>query len=114
MNRNPRQDAGASDSKSAKFYGSLCPSHRLPPCFYGGCGEAFSKVRSLLNRQTDHFPSGRTAFDAVSRLALLVTELRTPEALGYSRLPWAMRALVCVIDPGSVLRRLNRLLVYRF
>ena len=105
-------------------------------------------VKPLLNRLTDHFPSGRMAFDALSRLGArmakadpsvratgasfgwgiddprdikqldarleLVTELRTPDLPGYSKLPWAMRALVRVMDPIPALRRLNRLLLYRF
>lgn len=44
----------------------------------------------------------------------LVTEMRTPDLPGYSRLPWTMRALVRLIDPIPALRRLNRLLLYRF
>jgi len=105
-------------------------------------------VKQLLNRLTDHFPSGRMAFDALSRWGArmakadpsvratgasfrwglddpqdikhleprleLVTEMRTPDLPGYSRLPWAMRALVRVMEPIPALRRLNRLLLYRF
>jgi hypothetical protein len=44
----------------------------------------------------------------------LVTELRTPDLPGYSKLPGAMRVLVRVMDPIPALRRLNRLLLYRF
>ena len=44
----------------------------------------------------------------------LVTELRTTEMPGFSRLPGIMRALVRVMDPIPALRRLNRLLLYRF
>jgi O-methyltransferase involved in polyketide biosynthesis len=105
-------------------------------------------VKQLLNRLTDHFKSGRMAFDALSRWGAqlakadpsvratgasfrwgiddprdikhleprleLVTEVRTPDLPGYSRLPWAMRALVRMMDPIPALRRLNRLLLYRF
>ena len=101
-------------------------------------------VKPLLNRLTDHFPSGRMAFDALSRLGArmaksdpsvratgasfgwgiddprdikqldsrleLVTELRTPDLPGYSKLPWAMRALVRVMDPIPALRRLKKFL----
>lgn len=105
-------------------------------------------VKQLLNWLTDHFPSGRMAFDALSRWGAkmakadpsvratgasfrwgiddsqdikhleprleLVTEMRMPDLPGYSKLPWAMRALVRVMDPIPTLRRLNRLVLYRF
>jgi O-methyltransferase involved in polyketide biosynthesis len=105
-------------------------------------------VKQLLNRLTDHFPSGQIAFDALSRWGAtlakadpsvratgasfrwgiddpqdikhleprleLVTEMRTSDLPGFSRLPGAMRALVRVMDPIPALRRLNRLLLYRF
>ncbi len=44
----------------------------------------------------------------------LVKEFRTAELPGYSRLPWVTRAVVRVMDPIPTLRRLNRLLLYRF
>jgi len=104
-------------------------------------------VKQLLNRLTDHFPSGQIAFDALSRLTVrmtkgvsikgtgasygwgiddpqdikkleprleLITELRTPELAEYSRLPWVLRALVRVMDSVPTLRRLNRIVLYRF
>ena len=105
-------------------------------------------VKHLLNRLTDHFQSGRLAFDALSRWGArmakadpsvratgasfhwgiddprnikhlgprleLVTEVRTPDLPGYSRLPWVMRTLVRVMEPIPAMRRLNRLLLYQF
>lgn len=44
----------------------------------------------------------------------LVTETRTPELPGYSKLPPATRALVRVFDAFPGLRRMSRLLLYRF
>ena len=44
----------------------------------------------------------------------LVTESRTPEMPGYSKLPRATRALVRVFDFFPNLRKLSRLLLYRF
>jgi len=44
----------------------------------------------------------------------LVTESQTPELPGYSKLPWTMRAIIRVMDLFPKLRRLNRLLLYRF
>lgn len=107
-----------------------------------------SEVKTLLNRMTDHFPSGQMAFDAVSQLGArlaktnvkiqttgatigwwiddprdirrldpkleLVTELRPLEAHRHDRLPGSFRALLCVLDLFPGLRRLNRLLRYRF
>ena len=107
-----------------------------------------SEVKTLLNRLTDHFPSGQMAFDAVSRLGArlaktnvkiqttgatidwwiddprdiqrpdpkleLVTELRPLEAHRHDRLPGSFRALLRVLDLFPGLRRLNRLLRYRF
>lgn len=105
-------------------------------------------VKGLLNRLTGHFPGGRIAFDALSRMGArmakanpsvsatgatfhwgiddpddikkldpklaLVTELRSQNMAGYSRLPLVMRAVVRVMDPFPALRRLNRLLMYQF
>ena len=34
LNRNPRQNAGASDTKNAKFYMSLCPSRLRGEAFF--------------------------------------------------------------------------------
>jgi O-methyltransferase involved in polyketide biosynthesis len=44
----------------------------------------------------------------------LVAELRSQDLSGYSRLPLAMRVVVRAMDPFPALRRLNRLLMYRF
>jgi hypothetical protein len=44
----------------------------------------------------------------------LVTELRPFEAHRYDRLPGSFRALLRVMDLFPSLRRLNRLLRYRF
>ena len=44
----------------------------------------------------------------------LIMESRTPDLPGYSKLPWMMRAIVRAMDPITALRRLNRLLLYRF
>ncbi len=44
----------------------------------------------------------------------LITELRTAKMPGYSHLPGMMRALVRMMEPIPALRRLNRLLLYRF
>jgi O-methyltransferase involved in polyketide biosynthesis len=44
----------------------------------------------------------------------LIREFRTSELVAYSRMPWAMRALVRVMDPIPTLRRMNRVLLYRF
>lgn len=44
----------------------------------------------------------------------LVKESRTPEMPGYAKLPLAMRALVRVFDFFPGLRKLSRLLLYRF
>jgi len=44
----------------------------------------------------------------------LVKESRTPEMPGYAKLPLGMRALVRVFDFFPNLRKLSRLLVYRF
>jgi hypothetical protein len=44
----------------------------------------------------------------------LVTELRTPDLAAYSRLPWVFRALARVMDMVPTLRRMNRVLLYRF
>jgi O-methyltransferase involved in polyketide biosynthesis len=105
-------------------------------------------VGPLLARLTDHFPSGRIAFDALStrgtRMAgsdravsatgakfgwglddpndvkkfapkmELIVEASSSQLLGYERLPLIMRALVRVIELFPSLRRLNRLLLYKF
>lgn len=106
-------------------------------------------MNPLLNRLTNHFPSGAIAFDAISSAATrmaganrsvratgatfggfsvddpqelkkvapkleLVKESRTPEMPGYSKLPLATRALVRVFDFFPSLRKLSRLLLYRF
>jgi len=44
----------------------------------------------------------------------LVIETHTPDLPGYSKLPWIMRAVVRSMEPFTPLRRLNRLLLYRF
>lgn len=44
----------------------------------------------------------------------LLIETHTPDLPGYSKLPWMMRAVVRVMEPITALRRLNRLLLYRF
>ena len=44
----------------------------------------------------------------------LVTETRTPDLPGYAKLPWNMRVIVRAMEPIRFLRRLNRLLLYRF
>lgn len=44
----------------------------------------------------------------------LIAELRTPDLVGYARLPVALRALTRVMDAIPTLRRMNRLLIYRF
>jgi hypothetical protein len=44
----------------------------------------------------------------------LISELSTPQLPAYERLPLAMRALVRAMEPFPKLRRLNRLLLYRF
>jgi len=44
----------------------------------------------------------------------LVKESRTPEMPGYAKLPLSMRALVRVFDFFPSLRKLSRLLLYRF
>jgi O-methyltransferase involved in polyketide biosynthesis len=44
----------------------------------------------------------------------LVTELQPREAIGYDRLPGSLRALLRVMGLFPSLRRLNRLLRYRF
>jgi len=105
-------------------------------------------VGPLLARLTNHFPSGRMAFDAVNSMGArmagtsksvsatgaqfgwglddpndvkrsapkmeLVAELSTPQLPAYERLPLAMRALVKAMEPFPKLRRMNRLLLYRF
>jgi hypothetical protein len=43
-----------------------------------------------------------------------VKESRTPEMTGYSKLPPATRALVRVFDSVPSLRKMSRLLLYRF
>ena len=44
----------------------------------------------------------------------LVAELSSPQLPGHERLPLVMRVLVRVMEPFPKLRRLNRLLLYRF
>jgi methyltransferase (TIGR00027 family) len=44
----------------------------------------------------------------------LVREFRTQEFVGYSRLPGVLRAVVRLMDPFPGLRRMNRVLLYRF
>lgn len=48
-----------------------------------------------------------------SRLQL-VKEFRTTELVAYTRMSWAMRALVHVMDAFPALRRMNRVLFYQF
>jgi O-methyltransferase involved in polyketide biosynthesis len=105
-------------------------------------------VKRILNRLTDHFPTGQIAFDAVNRIAVrmakmsssvratgatfswgirhaqdirrldpkirLVRKLRTPELPGYANLPWFVRAVVRTASTIPTLRRMHRLLLYRF
>jgi O-methyltransferase involved in polyketide biosynthesis len=104
-------------------------------------------VKQLINRITNHFPSGQLVFDAWNHLALrgaqrrgikgtgatfgwaiddprditeleprlqLVKEFRTNELVAYTRMSWAMRALVHVMDAFPSLRRMNRVLLYQF
>lgn len=44
----------------------------------------------------------------------LIAELSTPQFAGHERLPLALRAIARAIEPFPSLRRLNRLLLYRF
>jgi len=44
----------------------------------------------------------------------LIKEFRTQDFVGYARLPLALRAVTRVMDPIPVLRRMNRVLLYRF
>jgi O-methyltransferase involved in polyketide biosynthesis len=44
----------------------------------------------------------------------LIAEVRTPDLVDYSRLPFAIRALARVMDAIPVLRRMNRVLLYQF
>lgn len=44
----------------------------------------------------------------------LVRELSTPDLPGYEKLPLSMRIVVRLMQPFPLLRRLNRLLLYRF
>jgi O-methyltransferase involved in polyketide biosynthesis len=44
----------------------------------------------------------------------LVIESHTPDLPGYAKLPWVYRAVVRSMEPFTPLRRLNRLLLYRF
>ncbi|AKB77397.1 hypothetical protein MSHOH_0914 [Methanosarcina horonobensis HB-1 = JCM 15518] len=44
----------------------------------------------------------------------LIKEFRTSELVAYSRLPLAMHAIVRVMDTIPTLRRMNRVLLYRF
>ncbi len=44
----------------------------------------------------------------------LIVEASSPQLPGFERLPLVMRALVRMMEPFPKLRRLNRLLLYRF
>jgi O-methyltransferase involved in polyketide biosynthesis len=44
----------------------------------------------------------------------LIAELSTPQFAGHERLPLALRAIARAMEPFPKLRRLNRLLLYRF
>ncbi len=44
----------------------------------------------------------------------LIREFRTQEFVGYPRLPAVLRAVVRIMDPFPGLRRMNRVLLYRF
>jgi len=44
----------------------------------------------------------------------LIAELSTPQFAGHERLPLALRAVAAAMEPFPRLRRLNRLLLYRF
>lgn len=105
-------------------------------------------AEGLLASVVGHFPSGRLAFDALSRWGVrmagadravgatgakfgwglddpndikksapkleLIAELSTPQFAGHERLPLALRAVAAAMEPFPKLRRLNRLLLYRF
>jgi O-methyltransferase involved in polyketide biosynthesis len=107
-----------------------------------------SEVGLLLARLTDHFPSGRIAFDALSRRGArmagadkavsatgakfgwglddpndvkqfaprmeLIAELSTPRLPFHERLPLVLQIITWAMEPFPMLRRLNRLLLYRF
>jgi len=104
-------------------------------------------AEALLASLVGHFPGGRLAFDALSKLAVrmagvdktvgatgatlgwglddpdhvkksgprleLIAELSTPKTAGHERLPLAIRA-AAAMEPFPKLRRMNRLLLYRF
>lgn len=44
----------------------------------------------------------------------LIREFRTQDFVGYARLPAVLRAIVRLMDPFTGLRRMNRVLLYRF
>ena len=44
----------------------------------------------------------------------LIAELSTPKTAGHERLPLAIRAAAAAMEPFPKLRRMNRLLLYRF
>lgn len=44
----------------------------------------------------------------------LIQEFRTQDFVGYPRLPGVLRAIVRLMDPFPSLRRMNRVLLYRF
>jgi O-methyltransferase involved in polyketide biosynthesis len=44
----------------------------------------------------------------------LIRKLRTPELPGYAKLPWSLRALVRLVGTIPTVRRMHRLLLYRF
>ena len=44
----------------------------------------------------------------------LIAELSTPQFAGHERLPFVLRAIARAMEPFPKLRRLNRLLLYRF
>jgi O-methyltransferase involved in polyketide biosynthesis len=89
-------------------------------------------IKALLNRLTDHFPSGQLAFDVhTPQLVWLLTKTRanvrgTGATFGwgidellahdlavYAQMPGSMRALVRVMDAIPALR-VMRCLLYRF
>jgi O-methyltransferase involved in polyketide biosynthesis len=105
-------------------------------------------AEALLASLVGHFPSGRVAFDALSKRGVrmagadkavsatgatfgwglddpddvkrfapkleLVEELSSPHFAGFERLPLVLRLVSRAMEPFPNLRRLNRLLLYRF
>lgn len=101
------------------------------------------RVKALLHALTSHFPEGQMVFDAIHPWVLkknvagtgasqdwglddaqevkqlepkleLIKELGVTEWVAFSRFPLAVRMLYRVMDPVPALRRMERVLVYRF